>query len=178
MLTLMQACDYAARRHAGQSRDGAAREPYVNHVIEVAARVARSPAADEVLVIGALLHDVIEDTEGTAEEIGALFGPAVAALVLEVTDDKTLPKAERKLRQERDVAGKSGHARRIKLADKAANLAALCDSPPVDWDHARRRAYLDWAERVIAGCRGLDAVLEAAFDAEAARLRRRLAAGG
>lgn len=174
MLKLMQACDYAARRHAGQTRDGAAREPYVNHVIEVAARVAASPAADEVLVIGALLHDVIEDTDGTAEEIAALFGAEVAALVLEVTDDKSLPKAERKARQEATVASKSAQARRIKLADKAANLAALCDSPPVDWDAARRRAYLDWALRVIAGCRGVDAVLEAAFDAEAARVHRAL----
>lgn len=175
MQYLMQACDYAARRHAGQTRAGAAREPYVNHVIEVAARVARSPHADETLVIGALLHDVIEDTDGTAEDIAALFGPAVAALVLEVTDDKSLPKAERKALQERDVAGKSPQARRIKLADKAANLAALCDSPP-DWDMPRRRAYLDWAERVIAGCRGIDPVLEAAFDAEAARLRAQLGA--
>lgn len=171
MQRLLQACDYAARRHTGQTRDGAAREPYVNHVIEVAARVARSPDASEVLVIGALLHDVIEDTDGTADDISALFGPAVAALVVEVTDDKTLPKAERKARQVRDVAGKSANARRIKLADKAANLAALCDSPPTDWDMTRRRAYLDWSEQVIAGCRGLDPVLEAAFDAEAARLR-------
>jgi (p)ppGpp synthase/HD superfamily hydrolase len=133
--------------------------------------VARSPDASEVLVIGALLHDVIEDTDGTADDITALFGAEVAALVVEVTDDKSLPKAERKARQVRDVAGKSASARRIKLADKAANLAALCDSPPTDWDMTRRRAYLDWAEQVIAGCRGLDPVLEAAFDAEAARLR-------
>lgn len=178
MQALMQACDYAARRHVGQTRDGAAREPYVNHVIGVAARVGRSPAADETLVIGALLHDAIEDTDGTPEEIAALFGPAVAALVLEVTDDKTLPKAERKLRQERDVAAKSAHARRIELADKAANLAALCDSPPVDWDTARRSAHPDWALRVIAGCRGVDAVLEAAFDAEAVRLHHRMQAAG
>jgi len=173
MQRLMNACDYAARCHSGQTRGGAAREPYVNHVIEVAARVARSPDASEVLVIGALLHDVIEDTDGTAADIAARFGADVASLVLEVTDDTTLPRDERKARQVRDVAGKTADARRIKLADKAANLAALCDSPP-DWDTARRIAYLDWAERVIAGCRGLDPVLEAAFDAEAARLRAAL----
>lgn len=172
MQRLTLAYDYAARRHSGQTRDGAAREPYVNHVIEVAARIARSPQATEDLVIGALLHDIVEDTAGTADEIADLFGPAVAALVLEVTDDKTLPKAERKLAQERSVAGKSVQARQIKLADKAANLAALCDSPPLDWDQTRRRAYLDWALRVIAGCRGVDPVLEAAFDVEAARAAR------
>jgi len=175
MTLLPAAYDYAARCHCGQTRDGAAREPYVNHVIEVAARVARSPDADESLILGAILHDVVEDTDGTSAEIASLFGDKVAALVAEVTDDKTLPKAERKRLQVATVAGKSASARRIKLADKAANLAALCDSPPTDWDASRRRAYLDWAEAVIAGCRGVDPVLEAAFDAELTRARRALA---
>jgi len=171
---LLAACDYAARQHAHQRRKGAASEPYVNHVIEVAARVARSPAADADTVIAALLHDVIEDTDGTADDIASRFGAPVAAIVLEVTDDKTLPKAERKARQVETVASKSEAARRIKLADKAANLAAIAQSPPTHWDLARKRAYLDWAGSVIAGCRGVDPVLEAAFDDAAARLRAAL----
>lgn len=168
---LLAACDYAARQHAHQRRKGAASEPYVNHVIEVAARVAQSPLADADTVIAALLHDVVEDTDGTADDIAARFGATVAAIVVEVTDDKSLPKPERKARQVETVASKSEAARRIKLADKAANLAAIAQSPPAHWDHARKRAYLDWAGAVIAGCRGVDPVLETAFDKEAERLR-------
>lgn len=171
MIRLLDACDYAARQHAGQRRKGAAAEPYVNHVIEVAARVARSPHADETLIIGALLHDVVEDTGATAADVAERFGVDVAALVMEVTDDKSLPKPRRKQVQEETVAGKSAHARRIKLADKASNLMALCDSPPAHWPVRRIVDYVLWAERVIAGCRGIDVVLEAGFDAAAARAR-------
>ena len=173
-MRLPEAYDYAARLHSGQIRKGALREPYVNHVIDVAARVARSPAADETLVLAALLHDIVEDTTGTAAEIAARFGSDVAALVLEVTDDKSLPKIERKRLQEATVAAKSVRARRIKLADKASNLTALAESPPVHWDSARRTEYVAWAERVISGCRGIDLVLEAAFDAAAARAKAAL----
>ena len=174
MQRLTDAYDYAARLHAGQVRKGAAAEPYVNHVIDVAARVARSPLADEVLVLGALLHDIVEDTTGTADEIAVRFGAPVAALVLEVTDDKSLPKPERKRLQEAMVAGKSDRAKQIKLADKASNLTALAISPPTFWDTARRAAYIDWAERVIAGCRGVDPHLDAAFDGAAAQARATL----
>lgn len=174
MQRILDACLFAARAHSGQTRKGAAREPYVNHVIEVAARVAASPSACEDTVIAALLHDVVEDADVTEAQVRVAFGDAVAGMVREVTDDKTLEKAERKQRQETSVAGKSEAARRIKLADKAANLAAITDSPPADWDDARKVAYLDWADRVIAGCRGVDAALEAAFDAEMVRARAAL----
>ena len=178
MLRLTQAYDYAARQHRDQRRGGGLAEPYVNQVIEVAARVAQSPEADEDTVIAALLHDIVEDIAGTAVEIAALFGPLVAGLVLEVSDDKALPKAERKRLQIVNAPGKSAAAKRIKLADKAANLTALIDSPPLGWDHLRQTDYVDWAERVIAGCRGQDAVLEAAFDATVLRARVHLAQSG
>ena len=174
MLRLTQAYDYAAQLHRDQRRDGALAEPYVNHVIEVAARVASSPAADEDTVIAAILHDIVEDTTGTAAEIADRFGARVAALVLEVTDDKTLTKEERKRRRVLSSPGKSAGAKRIKLADKAANLTSLLQSPPLDWDTARRLAYVDWAEEVIAGCRGVDAVLEAGFDLAAREVRQAL----
>jgi (p)ppGpp synthase/HD superfamily hydrolase len=175
MLRLTQAYDFAARQHRDQRRDGALAEPYVNHVIEVAARVARSPLADEDTVIAAILHDIVEDTDGTSAEIAALFGANVAGLVAEVTDDKALPKAERKLRQVLSSPGKSPGAKRIKLADKAANLTALTDSPPQDWEVARKLAYIDWSVAVVAGCRGADPVLEVAFDAAVQRARQALA---
>jgi (p)ppGpp synthase/HD superfamily hydrolase len=178
MHRVIEACAYAARKHQHQRRKGVAGEPYVNHLIDVAARVSRSAAADDDLLIAALLHDVIEDTDGTAEEISALFGPEVARVVLEVTDDKSLPKAERKARQEAEVAHKSVSAKRIKLADKASNLAALAESPPSHWDRARVLAYIDWADRVISGARNVDPALEAAFDASLELARRSLVVEG
>lgn len=171
MNPVLEACHYAATMHTQQRRKGAAAEPYVNHVIEVAWRLAHSPAADEATIVAALLHDVVEDTDATIADVEARFGPQIAAIVAEVTDDRTLPKAERKRRQVLSIPHKSDAARRIKLADKASNLVAMCDSPPAHWDDARRRAYVDWADAVIAGCRGVDPVLEAAYDAEAARAR-------
>jgi (p)ppGpp synthase/HD superfamily hydrolase len=167
--TITAAYDIAARRHSGQTRKGAAGEPYVNHLADVAARLARSPQATEATVIAAILHDVVEDTDMTIEEVEAAFGPEVAGYVAEVTDDKSLPKAERKRLQVELAPTKSDPAKRIKLADKASNLAALADSPPPWWDRARRQEYLAWARDVVAGLRGVDPALELAFDHEAAR---------
>jgi guanosine-3',5'-bis(diphosphate) 3'-pyrophosphohydrolase len=168
---------YAARRHTGQTRKGEAGEPYINHVIEVADRVARSShGPDELLILGALLHDIVEDTEGTEDEIAGLFGADVASLVMEVTDDKSLPKAERKRLQIEHAPHRSDNAKRIKLADKASNLIALAESPPVGWEQARMIEYIDWAEKVIAGCRGVDAELEKEFDRAAAAARKAIGA--
>lgn len=172
---IAQAVDYAARKHAGQRRRGPDREPYVNHVIDVACRVTGgATGGDETLYLGALLHDVIEDTDGTRAEIAGLFGEEVAALVMEVTDDRALPKQERKRMQVETTPTKSDRARRIKLADKTSNLTALVDSPPTDWDGVRKTAYVDWALEVVAGCRGLDPALEAAFDDAVIRARAAL----
>lgn len=171
--TIAQAYRYAAEKHADQRRLGTSAEPYVNHVIEVAARVSESPFADETLLIGALLHDIVEDTDGTRGEIAALFGEDVAALVMEVTDDKTLAKAERKRRQVESSPGKTAQAKRIKLADKASNISSMVESPP-DWPLDRKRAYVEWAGQVVVGCRGVDPTLEAAFDAAEALARQAL----
>lgn len=171
---LLDALDFAARAHTGQTRKGAAGEPYVNHVIDVVARLARSPRTDADTLVAAVLHDVVEDTDRTIEEVRSRFGDAVAAMVAEVTDDKSLPKEERKRRQVEAAPGKSGGAKRIKLADKASNLAALADSPPHWWDKGRKQAYVQWARDVVAGLRGVDPALEVAFDEEAARAERAL----
>lgn len=166
---MAEAFDFAARAHAHQKRKGQAAEPYINHLADVAARLARSPRADVETVIAGLLHDVVEDTGRTIEEVEASFGPTVAGYVREVTDDKSLPKEERKRRQVETAARKSDGAKRIKLADKASNLAALAQSPPHLWDSARKKAYVEWAHEVVAGLRGVDPFLEVAFDEEAAR---------
>lgn len=162
----MRAVDFAARKHRDQRRKGAAAEPYINHPAEVARLVAEATGGTPMaFVLAALLHDTLEDTETTFEELKREFGAEVAALVAEVTDDKRLPKAERKRLQVEHAAARSAGAKLIKIADKTSNLRSLLESPPLDWDARRRREYFDWAKKVVDGCRGVSPRLEAAFDA-------------
>ena len=177
-LLIARALDFAARAHVDQRRKGAAAEPYVNHPAEVAALLAEAAPDDGVLIAAGLLHDTVEDTETTAADLEAVFGPDVAGVVAEVTDDKSLPKEERKRRQVASSPGKSRRAKMLKLADKTSNLRALVKSPPESWDLARRREYVDWAGEVVAGCRGVDGFLEGAFDAASAAARAVLDAEG
>jgi (p)ppGpp synthase/HD superfamily hydrolase len=147
---IMKAAHFAAARHSGQRRKGAAAEPYINHLLEVADLVASAVAEpDPNLVIAALLHDSVEDVGVTREELVELFGADVASLVLEVTDDKSLPKQERKRLQIVHAPKKSVRAQVIKLADKISNLRAILESPPTDWSVARRREYFEWAKQVV-----------------------------
>jgi guanosine-3',5'-bis(diphosphate) 3'-pyrophosphohydrolase len=173
---IMQAADFAARRHASQRRKGMTAEPYVNHLLEVAALLAEATGgSDAALIAAALLHDTLEDTATEYEELDARFGADVAALVAAVTDDKSLPKAERKRRQIESARGASPRAKLLKIADKTSNVRALAVSPPTNWDVARVADYIDWAEKVVAGCRGFNAALERAFDAAVTDARAAIA---
>ena len=163
MQTVMDAALFAAQKHTGQRRKGEAGEPYLNHLVEVAQLVATSPAADADVIAAALLHDVVEDTVVSAEEVERSFGPAVAAYVLEVTDDKRLAAEERKRRQIEHASSLSAGASLIKLGDKISNLRGIRSSPPADWSLERKRAYARWAGEVIAGIRAPDAGLLAEF---------------
>lgn len=166
VVDLMRALDFAARKHRDQRRKGGAAEPYINHLTEVARLVAEATEGkDTPVVVAALLHDTIEDTKTTREELERQFGPDVAALVSEITDDKELPKAERKRLQIANAPHKSERAKMIKIADKTSNLRSIVASPPVDWDARRQREYLEWAAKVVEGCRGVNRNLEAQFDA-------------
>ena len=172
---ILRATLFAARAHAGQTRKGAAAEPYVNHVIEVAAILAEARAPQEAILAG-LLHDTVEDTDATHADLVATFGEEIAAIVAEATDDKSLPKETRKALQVSLAPKKSDAAKQLKLADKIANLRAIAESPPSNWNHARRLEYLGWAGRVAAGCKGvnpaLDALFEETYRAALARLAR------
>ncbi len=160
-----KALDFAARKHVHQRRKGAAAEPYINHLSEVTRLLAEATGGrDTVLVLSGLLHDAIEDTDTSLEELTAEFGREVANVVAEVTDDKSLPKAERKRLQVELTAAKSARARMVKLADKTSNLRALVDSPPANWDLARKREYFTWARAVADGCRRVNPDLERWFD--------------
>jgi GTP diphosphokinase / guanosine-3',5'-bis(diphosphate) 3'-diphosphatase len=164
--TIIKALTFAARKHRDQRRNDHAASPYINHciaLVEVLCNEARIAQAD--VLCAALLHDTIEDTETTPEELGAAFGAGVAAIVLEVTDDKTLPKLTRKRVQVERAGEASREARLVKLADKICNLRDLAVTPPVGWDLARRQAYFDWALAVVDRMRGTHALLEALFDA-------------
>ena len=164
-VSLMRALDFAARKHRDQRRKGVHAEPYINHLAEVARLVAEAAGSqDSLAVLGALLHDTIEDTQTTMEELQIEFGSEAAALVAEVTDDKRLPKQERKQIQVQTASSKSRHARLIKIADKISNLGSIIDSPPETWDTKRKRDYFEWASSVVSGCRGVDSSLEATFD--------------
>ena len=169
LVLILQAADAAARWHVHQRRKGAAQEPYINHLLEVASLVAEATdGSDQAVVMAALLHDAVEDAGVTAETIANKFGNHVADIVLEVTDDKLLPKAERKRLQVINAPKKSREAKLIKLADKTSNVRAVADSPAPDWSVERRLEYVEWARSVVAGPRGTSLWLEEQFD-EAAR---------
>jgi (p)ppGpp synthase/HD superfamily hydrolase len=165
VLLVARAADFAARSHVKQRRKGAAREPYINHLAEVALLLTEATdGTDAELVAAGWLHDTLEDTETEREELEARFGSAVATIVAEVTDDKSLPKHERKRLQIETTPSKSRQARMLKIADKTSNLRAMALSPPMGWDLERRDEYINWAEAVVAGCRGLNTQLEGDFD--------------
>lgn len=162
--SVIQAANVAARWHATQRRKGAAQEPYINHLLEVAALVAAG-GGDQDTIIAALLHDAIEDQKISPETIAAKFGEHVAGVVLEVTDDKSLPKEARKAAQIASANHKSHPAKLIKLADKISNVRSVAASPPVDWSNQRRRDYMEFCTAVVNECRSTSPMLEAEFDA-------------
>lgn len=160
-LAFVQALSYAARRHRDQRRKGRLAEPYINHCVEVARLLIEVGGVDDTaLLCAAVLHDVIEDTATTEAELRAAFGDEITGLVLEVTDDNTLPKLERKRRQIATAAAASPRARCLKLADKIHNVSALLVDRPPDWTTARVAAYAEWAAAVAAELVGSNAPLE------------------
>ena len=174
-IAVLRAADTAARWHVHQRRKGIAQEPYINHLLEVASLVAEATGGtDPNLVVAALLHDAIEDQGVTSEMLASEFGEQVAKIVMEVSDDKTLPKDERKRRQIEAAPKKSREAKLIKLADKTSNLRTIASSPAADWSVKRRLEYIEWAKSVVAGLRGTSPWLEQQFDEAAAAAERSL----
>jgi guanosine-3',5'-bis(diphosphate) 3'-pyrophosphohydrolase len=163
---ILKALAFAAHKHRDQRRKDKLASPYINHPIELATVLSNEAGITDIdTLCGALLHDTVEDTETTPEELEAIFGKTICDIVMEVTDDKRLPKTERKRLQIKHAAHVSDQAKRVKLADKICNLRDMVNRPPAHWSLERRREYFDWAKQVIDQLRGIDAKLESVFDA-------------
>ncbi len=162
---ILKALAFAAHKHRDQRRKGDDASPYINHPIGLADVLCNEArGTDPVTICAALLHDTVEDTETTATELEEQFGVAICAVVMEVTDDKRLPKLERKRRQIEKAGSLSRRARLVKLADKICNLRDILNHPPVGWTLERQQLYFDWAKAVIDGLRGTNQRLETVFD--------------
>lgn len=172
---LLEAAAFAARKHSGQKRKGKNEEPYINHPLEVADLLVSVGGVDDIDVLMAgLLHDTVEDTSTTKHDIETRFGLKTADIVMEVTDDKSLPKAERKRLQVEHAPHLSPGAKLVKLADKISNITDILERPPSDWDDQRRREYVDWGESVVNGLRGTNEALERRLDELVERARTEL----
>ena len=160
---LLKAANYAAEKHKYQRRKGFNQVPYINHPLKVAEVLTDCGEMDANLLIAAILHDVIEDTDANELEVTELFNEEISKLVMEVTDDKDLPYTIRKELQVKTAPGLSHKAKLIKIADKICNIRDMINYP-VDWSPERKMSYLDWAMQVVAGCRGINENLENLFD--------------
>lgn len=163
---VMKAAAFAAHKHRFQFRKGEDETPYINHPLAVALTLTEAGGVtDPELIAAALLHDTVEDTETTLDELRQEFGERVSHLVAEVSDDKSLPKEERKRRQVEHAAHISRDAQQLKIADKLCNLREILTNPPADWPASRKREYYDWAKAVVDQIRGANPRLAARFDA-------------
>jgi guanosine-3',5'-bis(diphosphate) 3'-pyrophosphohydrolase len=166
---LLKAFRFSADKHRNQRRKDGDKSPYINHPIEVVQLLWEvGGVRDANVLLAAILHDTVEDTDTRPEEISHWFGEEVLSLVMEVTDDKSLPKGERKRLQIEEAPHKSFGAKLIKLADKTCNVRNLVSMPPKGWSLERRQKYLLWGEKVVAGLRGTNPTLEKYYDHELA----------
>lgn len=162
---LLKAIAFAAEKHRHQRRKDPEASPYINHPIDLANVLVREGRVrDTTVLIAAILHDTLEDTETTPDELAREFGGEIRDLVLEVTDNKKLKKRKRKELQVKHGPHLTRRARLVKLADKICNLRDVAVNPPARWPLKRQIEYFDWAKAVIDNLRGTHARLEAIFD--------------
>ena len=171
---ILDAASFAAEKHQDQTRKGNG-QPYINHPIEVAKLLAEVGGIyDDDMIIAGLLHDTVEDTDVTFEELEERFGNRATGFVRELTDDKSLPKQERKRLQVEHAPHMTDEAKQIKLADKISNIRDVTENPPEGWSNERRLEYVEWGERVVAGLRGSNPKLERLFDELVATAREKI----
>ena len=162
---LLKALSFSAHKHKDQRRKDVEASPYINHPISLANILCNEGYITDIEVIcTALLHDTIEDTDTSPEELEQEFGIVIRDLVVEMTDDKAFSKEDRKRLQIEHAMHASDKAKLVKLADKISNLRDVANCPPPNWSLERRQEYFDWAKQVIDQLRGVNPDLEAVFD--------------
>lgn len=162
---VLKVLSFAGDKHRHQRRKGSPPIPYINHPIALTDLLVRMANVDDPkIVAAALLHDTIEDTRTTKKELKREFGSVVSKLVAEVTNDKRLPRKERKRRQVENASSLSPRARIVKLADKTCNLRDIVQDPPAKWSLKRKQRYFDQAKEVVDKIRGTNAMLAKVFD--------------
>lgn len=172
---IFDALAYASKMHSAQRRKDNRDTPYINHPIDVARLlITEGGITDSNVIAAAILHDTIEDTEATVEDIERMFGEKILGFVLECTDDKSLPKAERKRLQVVNGPHKSQEAKCIKLYDKISNVRDIGEYPPVLWSKGRLIEYLDWTMEVVNGLRGANQALEELYDKTVEKSREKV----
>ncbi|KAG7164719.1 guanosine-3',5'-bis(diphosphate) 3'-pyrophosphohydrolase MESH1-like [Homarus americanus] len=164
LATLIKCVNFAAVKHKDQRRKDPEQTPYINHPIGVANLLVEGEVKDMAVLQAAILHDTVEDTDTTNEELVMEFGTKVAGIVAEVTDNKNLDKQERKRLQIVKAASASKEAKLVKLGDKLYNLRDLDRTTPHGWTQERVVEYFHWAAEVVAGCRGNNEFLERELD--------------
>ncbi|KAE8744603.1 hypothetical protein FOCC_FOCC008732 [Frankliniella occidentalis] len=162
---LLKCANFAAVKHSGQRRKDPEKTPYINHPIGVAYILTdEGSVRDPAVIMAAILHDTVEDTDTTLDEIKKEFGSNVANIVAEVTDDKSLPYDERKRLQIVHAPTSSKEAKLVKLADKLYNLRDLEKATPEGWSQERVKQYFIWASKVVEGLRGTNRQIENSLD--------------
>ncbi len=165
----IKALEFAAEKHRYQKRKDDLKSAYINHPIQAATLLWEVGKIKDIDVLTAgLLHDCLEDTATTDEELRQSFGPLVLALVKEVSDDKSLSKEERKRLQLLHAPTLSHNAKCIKLADKICNVHDIRENPPssTDWPLQRKLNYINWAKQVVDLIRDANEGLAQRFDEE------------
>ncbi|MEY3220256.1 MAG: hypothetical protein RIT27_1613 [Pseudomonadota bacterium] len=162
---LLIALRFSSEKHRNQRRKDPEASPYINHPIQVAETIWRIGKIYSIeTIIAGLLHDTVEDTQTTLEELEEHFGLEITNIVKEVTDDKSLPASERKRLQIEHAPYISQRAKWVKLSDKICNVADITHNPPKGWSLHRQISYLDWTEQVVKGLRGCSVALETYYD--------------
>jgi guanosine-3',5'-bis(diphosphate) 3'-pyrophosphohydrolase len=176
---LLKALNFAAGKHRNQRRKDRDASPYINHPIAICDTLCGCcDSLEPEVLVAAVLHDTIEDTDATPDEIRTLFGEKVLLLVLEVTDDKTLPKETRKDLQVKTARSKSRGAKHIRIADKISNVTDIMNTPPAGWSRERKLEYLDWTEKVVGELEGTNECLERLYRERLAEARLKVSGSG
>lgn len=162
---LIRALKFAAQKHRDDRRKDVEASPYINHPIDVMSILAiEAGITDTDTLAAALLHDTLEDTDTSIEELRESFGPKITSIVIELTDDQELPRAERYAIQADKATRYSPEAKLIRLADKIANTRDASKSPPPSWSRERLLGHFNQSLSVVALIRGAHPVLEEIFD--------------